>query len=106
MATINIARDFSRTPGARYISDGPYSGELFRTNHLEPLFRTVPPAQSIVIELDGTAGFATSFLEESFGGLVRKFGSAAVMGKIEFRSLEDPSLIHEIQGYMSDAEKA
>lgn len=32
---INIAIEYSRTPGARYISDGPFSGEDFRDNFLE-----------------------------------------------------------------------
>jgi len=36
--TINIARDYTTTPGARYPSDGPNSGEDFREKVLIPTF--------------------------------------------------------------------
>jgi len=65
---INIANEFSRVPAGRYLSDGPYSGEKFR-QMLLPLLRN---QDEIIVELDGTAGYPSSFLEEAFGGLVRK----------------------------------
>ena len=36
MIQINIAQDFSNTPGGRYKVNGPYSGEEFRDNILIP----------------------------------------------------------------------
>jgi len=75
MSTINIASDFSRTPGGRYISDGPFSGELFRERLLVPALRGALSSKGkVVVVLDGTRGYLSSFLEESFGGLVREHG--------------------------------
>jgi len=73
--TIDIARDFTRTPGGRYISDGPFSGELFRDRLLVPALRKARQnGQPVVVILDGTRGYLSSFLEEAFGGLVRECG--------------------------------
>lgn len=68
-AIVNVARDFSRTPGGRYYSDGPASGQQFREKVLIP---KLEEHQRVVVELDGTRGFPSSFLEEAFGGLVRE----------------------------------
>ena len=69
MKITNIARDFSMTPAGRYYADGPDSGERFRDEFLEPPLLL---GETIVIEIDGTGGFSSSFLEEAFGGIVRK----------------------------------
>ncbi len=66
---IEIARDFSRTPAGRYFSDGPASGERFREEFLIPVLKT---SEHVEIKLDGAAGYPSSFLEEAFGGLIRK----------------------------------
>lgn len=67
-ATISIAKDFSDTPAGRYRSDSTRSGEAFREDLLEPALRK---GGSVMVDLDGTLGFGSSFLEEAFGGLVR-----------------------------------
>ena len=73
--TINIARDYTPTPGGRYRSDGPCSGEEFRESVLVPVYEKAKSAQEkITIIFDGGYGYARSFLEEAFGGLARKFG--------------------------------
>ena len=100
MYVINIAKDFSDSLGARYYEDGEFSGQAFREEKLEPIFNEY---DKIKIILDGTEGYATSFLEESFGGLVRKFPDADVLSKLEFVSEEDDSLIDEIEEYIRDA---
>ena len=66
---ISIAKDFSPTPAGRYRSDGPFPGEKFRDDLLLPALRK--DTEPVTVELDGTAGFGSSFLEEAFGGLVR-----------------------------------
>ncbi len=65
---INIAKDFSKNPAGRYISDGKYSGESFLKNYLIPAVKTHD-----LVELDftGVRGYGSSFLEEAFGGLIR-----------------------------------
>lgn len=106
MKTINIAQEYTITPGARYITDGEFSGQDFREKFLEPVFLDDSPAKVLVI-LDGTMGYATSFLEESFGGLVRKLGNKftnkAIFDKFEFISNEEPACIEEIKKYIMEA---
>lgn len=68
---VNIAKDFSRNPAGRYTTDGPYSGEAFRDSILLPALKK---EDVIEVILDGALGFGSSFLEEAFGGLVRKCG--------------------------------
>ncbi|WP_375379446.1 STAS-like domain-containing protein [Hymenobacter volaticus] len=61
-------RDYTRTPGPRYEDEGDYSGQWFRSTVLEPAFeRATSTGQVLTVNLDGTHGFATSFLEEVFG---------------------------------------
>ncbi|MFN4310518.1 MAG: STAS-like domain-containing protein [Ferrovibrio sp.] len=100
---ISIARDFHDAPAGRYLSDGPYSGELFRNKHLVPALR----AGEVVVVLDETEGYGSSFLEEAFGGLVRKEGFAndELRAKLKLVSQEDPSLIDEIWSYIDDAQQ-
>lgn len=68
---INIARDFSKVPFGRYPKNGEFSGERFRQEHLLP---ALAQFDVVVVELDGVFGFGSSFLDESFGGLVREEG--------------------------------
>lgn len=95
---INIARDFSRAPAGRFISDGPNSGERFRRDFLVPALAS---GNAVVIELDGARGYGSSFLEEAFGGLIRLgYAAADMLKRIQLRS-SDPSLVVEIRGYLN-----
>lgn len=102
MIKINISKDYTTTPGARYKSDGPFSGEEFREKYLEPHFTNEDDQSKIEINLDGAEGYPTSFLEEAFGGLVRKFGKKRCLNRLIFISDEDKLLIEEIQNYMKE----
>ena len=99
---INVERDFSRYPAGRFIADGPYSGEKFRKDFLVPALSNNP--QKVTVELDGARGYGSSFLEEAFGGLVRREGFSAefVLRTIEFKS-DDVSLIEEIRDYILES---
>ena len=99
---IDIGRDFSRILGARFRKDGPYSGEEFREDILEPAFVS---CDRVVIALDSLSGFSASFFEEAFGGLVRKYGLAAVRSKIEFRAVERRYIVPKITTWMEEAGK-
>ncbi len=68
---INIAKDFSVVPAGRFNEDGPFNGTTFRQRFLLPAFRHY---QVVQVDLEGTEGFGSSFLEEAFGGLVREEG--------------------------------
>lgn len=65
--------DWSKYPGGRFRRDGKFSGEEFRDDVLYPKLRAaIEAGDGIIVNLDGTAGYASSFLEEVFGGLSRK----------------------------------
>lgn len=65
--------DFSRYPSGREASDGDYNGSRFRDEILTPAILGAREAhKKIEISLDGVLSFGSSFLEEAFGGLVRK----------------------------------
>ena len=66
--TIVIARDFSKFPAGRFVTDGEASGAAFR----ELLVDALNTNEDVVVVFDGVAGFGSSFLEEAFGGLVRE----------------------------------
>ena len=100
MKRIELAKDFSRYPAGRYNEDGPYSGQAFREKFLEP---NIDSEETITIVLDGARGYGSSFLEEAFGGLVRKgFSPDLVNSKINIVS-KDPTLKMEIADYIKNA---
>jgi hypothetical protein len=69
--TIDIGKDFTRYPGGRYARLGNFSGEEFRDSFLIPALEEVKDGQ-VTVMLDGALGYSSSFLEETFGGLIRK----------------------------------
>lgn len=68
MSTYNIAADFTQFPGFRYREHSEGSGQEFREDVLLDFMRA---GAKVVIDLGGTSGYPSSFLEEAFGGLVR-----------------------------------
>lgn len=103
---INICKDFCETPGARYRSEGKFSGEEFRDDKLEPQYLLAKDQnEKLIIELDGGYGYPTSFLEEAFGGLARKYSSKSVLDVLSFVSNDEPSLVDEIVNYISNAKR-
>ena len=96
----SIAKEYTRTPGPRYIWQGSYSGEDFYKNTLKHLFQKVIRENLVLtIDLDYTAGYGPSFLEESFGSLVRDFGYRNYKKYLKIKSIEEPQLISEIEVY-------
>jgi STAS-like domain of unknown function (DUF4325) len=74
MNTINIGIEFSEVPAGRYPDDGPFNGEAFREEYLKDIFinpqnYTLPV--NIILD-DNVEGYGSSFLNEAFGGIVRK----------------------------------
>lgn len=101
-----ISEKFSATPGPRYITEGDWSGELLRTTILKRVvMEAISSGEKITIDLDGTAGFGTSFLEEVFGGLIRedKLRISDLQKVLYFKSNEEPYLIDDIKEYMEEA---
>lgn len=65
---IDIAKDFSFKPFGRYKEDGKFNGTRFRDEILAPALEN---NDAVEVKLDGVISFGSSFLEESFGGLIR-----------------------------------
>lgn len=105
MLQINVAKDFSRTPGGRVRSTGPASGEAFRELLLRKLRSN--PQEVLEVELDGAEGYGSSFLEEAFGGLIRTeiYPPDEIFRRVQVsaRSRRYQTYVVEIQKYMRDA---
>lgn len=100
---LSVCREFSHSPGSRYIADGPNSGEEFLKKLLEPKFLEAREKSTVlVVNLDGAIGYATSFLDGSFGELARKYGAKEVLQTLELICHDEPPLIHEIKGYITE----
>lgn len=104
MNKVLYVKDFSTFPGARYKRLGPASGEEFRDDVLIPMLKQ---NSQIVINFDGVVGYGSSFLEEVFGGLIRKgIDENAVLNLVKTLTSNDDDLLkEEIQSYVDDAIK-
>lgn len=99
-STIKVVRDFTATPGGRTRDDGPHSGEEFREEVLLPRLKQCSKGDQLVVDLDGAAGYAASFLEEAFGGAARELGARRCLSLLRLVSNDQPELTAEIQGHM------
>lgn len=94
---INISKDFTDSPGARYKSDGPFSGEEFYEKLLEPKFLEARKQNKIlVIDLDNSWGYASSFISGSFGKLSIAYTANEVLKYVNFISLDIPLIPEKI----------
>lgn len=98
MIEINIPRDFSKTTGYRTYSDGPKSGLEFYEVLLERKFQEAADLeQKLLVILDGGEGYTSSFLNEAFRLLGKKFGADFVWQRLEIVSNEWPKYIVKIK---------
>ena len=105
MIKITICTDFSDVPSGRTIAEGEHSGEEFRDTLLISKYREAEEKNEILeIDFDGCYGFGTSFLEEAFGGLVRKYHIFGSLKRMNFISTEDETIPGNIKKYIEDAE--
>ena len=96
---INIAEDFSATPGGRLIKEGKNSGEEFRNDILIPKYKKAKESNEILeINFDGTFGYSPSFL-------VRIQKEKGIFNKIKIISNDNVGIERKIQKYMEEAEK-
>lgn len=74
--TINVASQFSAYPIGRDEEDSPdTNGQKFREELLLPHLNAVRDNHGkVIVDFEGVESFGSSFLEEAFGGLVRKNG--------------------------------
>lgn len=106
MIKIVISKEYTKSPGGRNIKHGDFSGEDFRNKVLKPAYlKAKANNEKIVVDLDGVYGYATSFLEEAFGGLVRETKDKSSLGMVEIISNDSPHWVKDIRDYMEDALK-
>lgn len=108
---INLAERF-RFPGPRFIALGPQSGEEFKNYLIGELNKIYPSGINhfdknnsikVIVNLDGTQGYGSSFLEEGFGGLIRAGIPYDLVKNIHIISDEEPELIYDIKDYIEKA---
>lgn len=99
---IHIASEWSRSPTGRYESDGKSNATDFKKKFITPNLKHY---RYFLIDLDGTDGYGSSFLEEAFGGLIRDrlVEKSEFFDRFSFKSDEDPSFIDEIRSYVNEA---
>lgn len=103
--TIDIGKDFSKYPGGRYAELGAFSGEEFRDHILIPALKQIDVNDHVTVVLDNALGYSSSFLEETFGGLIRKGFDASQISKSLIIDSSKPLLKAEINEYIMSAVK-
>lgn len=100
-----VSEQFSKTPSARTEKEGKHPGVNLRSALAPLIKKCIEDAEELTIELDGTHGYGTSFLEEVFGGLIREehFRYEDLKNTLNFISEEEPELIDEIWQDIEDA---
>jgi hypothetical protein len=88
--------DFSKLPGARHRTDGDYSADEFYEDYIEtPLKEIVAskkPKNLLLIDLDGTLGYASSFVSQLAVRTLEACSDKRKLKKvIKIKSDEDPS---------------
>jgi hypothetical protein len=76
--------------------DRPNSAERFRDDILIPALKA---NTEVIVYMDGTAGYASSFLQEAFGGLRKIFTAGQLRKKLSIIST-DASIRTEVWNYI------
>ena len=106
MIVIDIAKNFTDEPGARNYSDGPFSGEEFFDKLLRPKYlEAKEKSLKLKIILDGTEGYASSFLNEAFIRLGTEFNPDEVWENLILVSNEIPKYIKKVKQSIYEKKK-
>lgn len=84
--------DFTEYPGPRYSSQTKEdtSGESFYVKKLNPMFYDCyVNNKMLVVDLDGTSGYPSSFLDEAFGELVYDFSEKVVKKHLKIKTVSN-----------------
>ncbi|MCC7467196.1 MAG: STAS-like domain-containing protein [Saprospiraceae bacterium] len=91
MKRVSILDDFSEFPNLRHCNISDNSGEEFYHRVLNQAFKEAYEAnKKLSVNLDNTAGYASSFLDEAFGNLVYDFSLDIIESRIEIISDQEP----------------
>lgn len=62
--------------------------------------------EKLIIDFDGGYGYSTGFLEETFGGMIRKgYALSELLNHMNFISNEEPEIIMQVITYMKEEEQ-
>lgn len=110
MINIIISENYSKTPGGREKAEGPFSGEDFRETILrEKFLLALEKKEKLFIDFDNTYGFAPSFIEEAFGGLIRELDfekGELILSTLEMKSNDDLIILDWVKNDINKALKA
>ena len=83
--------DYTEYPGPRYKSQGLDSGEDYYLKILKVNFEEALKGNSqLIVDLDDTAGYPPSFIDEIFGNLVYDFDYEVIIENIKIISDDEP----------------
>ena len=83
--------NFSEFPALRHCNISDNSGEEFYHKVLNKVLKDAyEKGEKLTVNLDNTAGYASSFLDEAFGNLVYDFTLDVVKKNIEIISYQEP----------------
>src|SRR5579872_818246 len=97
MITIRLT-EYTKKPGGRDTRGGVNSGEQFYNEMLLPEFKlALQNHEKLFVDLDNVEGYSTSFLNGSFGKLIRDFSRADIDNYLQLKSDNDPYVLKQIQ---------
>jgi hypothetical protein len=103
---IKIAEEYTSAPGPRTREQGEYSGQQFREEMLKPAYEEAKANnEKLTVDLDGSYGYVTAFLEEAFGGLQKDYPDDNILETIIIVSEEQPGRKDRINIYIKEAAK-
>ena len=98
MNNISISKDFSTALGGEFIKHGPYSGEQFRIDFLEP---AMDKGEVFIVNMDGTYGIPHTFLRGAFRPLGIKYGPNNVYRLMKIQAFEESGVEDNISDIIS-----
>lgn len=99
LTTYKFVEKFGRHPGGRYKKDGAHSGEKFLEEVLLP---AEAANRKTLLDLAGVSGFATSFLDGSFGEFAARFGIPRFDELFQIETGDDATLMDDIREAMEN----
>lgn len=91
MINISVFENFSEFPALRHCNISDNSGEEFYHSVLNFSFKeALEKGEKLTVNLDNTAGYASSFLDEAFGNLVFDYSLEIVRKTVVVISNQEP----------------
>jgi len=98
---ISIKEEFSDRPSGAKMEHGSNSGEEFLNRFLKPHFGK-GQTYDVIINMDGVAGYAGSWIEEVFKGIIEFDPCLQAYDRIQLICRDDPEVVIWALGWMVD----